>query len=331
MAKILVTGGAGYVGSHCARELVRAGHEVTTFDNLSQGHADAASGELVVGDLRDRQAVDAVLSRGFDCVLHFAALMAVGESVDHPVDYFDVNVGGTLNLLIAMRQHGCDKLVFSSTCAVYGEPAHVPITETTPHAPISPYGETKATVEAILANARRVGEVQSVCLRYFNACGASEDGHLGEAHFPESHVIPVAFERLIHGKPFAVFGTDYPTPDGSCVRDYVHVLDLADAHLRAVEHLLAGGQGGAWNLGSGRGYSVLELIAAVERVTGRQFSDIKREPRRPGDPPELVAAPAKVAADLGWRTTRDLDVILADAWRWFQAPRFGPGTTSRER
>ncbi len=324
MARILVTGGAGYVGSHCARHIAAAGHEVITFDNLSQGHREAVVGELIVGDLRDRSALESALSRDIDAVMHFAALMAVGESVDMPVEYYDVNVGGTLNLLNAMTGAGCDKLVFSSTCAVYGVPAVVPITEDTPHAPISPYGETKAVVEAILKHARRVGTVNSVCLRYFNAAGASEDGSLGEAHHPETHVIPVAFERLTAGKTFAVFGSDYPTPDGSCVRDYVHVLDLATAHHKALDMLLQGGQGGAWNLGSGRGYSVKELIEAVERVTGKQFSDVLDEPRRPGDPPTLVSNPTKVQAELGWRAERDLDVILADAWRWYQNPKFGP-------
>lgn len=324
MARILITGGAGYVGSHCARRMAAAGHEVVTLDNLSQGYEAAVTGELDVVDLRDRQGLDRVLARGFDCVMHFAALMAVGESVEKPVEYYDVNVGGTLNLLAAMADHGCKNLVFSSTCAVYGVPEVVPITEDTPHAPISPYGETKAVVEKILTHARRVGQIESVCLRYFNAAGASEDGWLGEAHDPETHVIPVAFERLVAGKPFAVFGSDYPTPDGSCVRDYVHVLDLAEAHLKAVERLLDGKPGGAWNLGSGRGYSVKELIDTVQRVAGRSFVRINDEARRPGDPHTLVANPTAVQDALGWRAERDLDVILTDAWNWFQNPRFGP-------
>lgn len=324
-AKILVTGGAGYVGSHCARRLAALGHRVTVLDDLSQGHREAVEGELVVADLRDRGAMDALLARGFDAVMHFAARMSVSESVAEPIGYYDVNVGGTVVLLDAMRRHGCRHLVFSSTCAVYGIPETVPIDESNPFAPIQPYGETKATVERILRAADAAGEVEAVSLRYFNAAGASRDGWLGEAHHPETHLIPVALEAAVTGRTMAVFGTDYPTPDGSCVRDYVHVEDLARAHAAALARLRAGRGGGAWNLGTGAGYSVLQVLDTIETVTGRRIPRTL-EARRPGDAPRLVADNRAAARDLDWAPTLDLTAVIEDAWRWHQAPRFGPGT-----
>ena len=323
-ARVLVTGGAGYVGSHCARRLAAAGYDVITLDRMSHGYHAAVTGELVVADLRDRPALHRILSRGVDAVLHFAARMSVGESADDPVGYYDSNVGGTLNLLDAMRAHGCQVMVFSSTCAVYGVPGVVPIPEETPFRPISVYGETKAVVETILAHARSRGSLRVATLRYFNAAGAAADGSLGEAHDPETHLIPLALEAAATGRALLLNGHDYPTPDGTCVRDYVHVDDLADVHQHALERLLAGHPGGAWNLGSGRGASVLEIVEAVERVTGRPVPR-RFGPARPGDPPALVADNSRARRDLGWAPKRDLDTIIQDAWRWYQHPRFGPG------
>lgn len=322
MAKLLITGGAGYVGAVCARAARNAGHEVVVFDSLAGGYREAVSGELVVGDLRDRAALDAVLSRGFDAVLHFAARMSVGESNEDPVGYFDVNVGGTLTLLESMRAHGCKVLVFSSTCAIYGRPERVPLDEDLPHAPISPYGETKAVVERILALARPANGMKVTCLRYFNAAGAASDGSLGESHFPETHLIPLALEAAATGRPMTVFGTQHPTPDGTCVRDYVHVEDLADAHLRALDLMLAGHPGGAWNLGTAHGASVFEVMDTIERVTGHHVARTLG-PARDGDPPMLVANAARAYADLGWRATRDLETVIRDAWAWYQKPLYG--------
>ena len=323
-ARVLVTGGAGYVGSHCARRLVQAGHEVVTLDRMTHGYHAAISGELVVADLRDRVALHRVLARGFDCVFHFGARMSVAESAIDPIGYYDANVGGTLNLLEAMRATGCRRLVFSSTCAVYGIPARVPIPEETPFEPISVYGETKAVVERVLSHARGRGELDVCSLRYFNAAGAAEDGSLGEAHDPETHLIPLALHAAYGGPPLIIHGNDYPTPDGTCVRDYVHVEDLADVHIAALELLRAGAPGGAWNVGSGVGSSNREVIDAVQRVTGRPVPH-SWGPARKGDPPVLVGDGARAARDLGWRPKRDLDTIIRDALRWYLHPRFGPG------
>lgn len=328
MTRVLVTGGAGYVGSHCSRRLVDAGIDVVVVDNLSQGHPQAVSGELVEMDIRDRQGLTQLLSTGFDAVLHFAAKMSVGESNDDPVGYFDTNVAGTLSLLESMRESGCERLVFSSTCAVYGVPEEVPISEKTPFGPISPYGETKAVVERILDLARAKGHIASCSLRYFNAAGASHDGWIGEAHDPETHLIPVALEALETGRLMKIFGTDHPTPDGTCVRDYVHVEDLAEAHLRALERLLRGDEGGAFNLGSGSGYSVREVLSTIEAVTGRSLNLVETD-RREGDPPVLVSNTMRSKEVLGWQTTRSLTQILEDAWRWHLNPRFGPKVTSK--
>lgn len=323
-AKVLITGGAGYVGSHCARAVAAAGHEVVTVDDLSQGHREAVTGELVVADLRDRDALDALLARGFDAVLHFAARMSVGESVADPLGYIDSNVGGTVALLAAMHRHGCDALVFSSTCAVYGTPAVVPMDEDTAFSPESPYGETKATVERLLSLAAAAGQIRPARLRYFNAAGAASDGWLGEAHDPETHLIPIALQAAQTGRAMTVFGTDHPTRDGTCIRDYVHVEDLARAHVLALEALLAGGPGGAWNLGTGTGATVREVLDTIETVTGLTVHRT-HGPRREGDPAALVSDTRRTQAELGWTATRSLTDILTDAWRWHQHPRFGPG------
>jgi UDP-glucose-4-epimerase GalE len=300
---------------------------VVTLDRMTHGYFAAISGELVVADLRDRTALNRVLSRGFDCVFHFGARMSVGESAVDPIGYYDANVGGTLNLLEAMRQHGCRRLVFSSTCAVYGIPQRVPIPEETPFEPISVYGETKAIVERLLMHARARGELQVASLRYFNASGAAEDGSLGEAHDPETHLLPLALAAADTGAPLLINGNDFPTPDGTCVRDYVHVDDLADIHLVALKMLLAGAPGGAWNIGSGVGTSIKELLEAVERVTGRPVQHTWGPARR-GDPPALVADTTRACRDLGWQPQRDLDTIIRHAWRWYQNPRFGPGRST---
>ncbi len=320
--RVLVTGGAGYVGSHCARRLVAEGFEVITYDDLSHGHREAAQGRLVVGDLRDRTALREAL-QGVTAVLHFAARMSVPESVSDPVGYWDVNVGGTAALLAAMGEAGCKAIVFSSTCAVYGEPPVVPIPEDTPFAPISPYGATKAAVEQLLAAARAAGQLDAVSLRYFNAAGAAADGQLGEAHHPETHLIPIALQAARDGRTMTLFGTDHPTPDGTAVRDYVHVEDLADAHHKALTRLLDGRGGGVFNLGSGDGYSVREVLDTVEAVTGRPVART-HAPARPGDAPKLVSDTRRSREVLGWSTSRSLHTILSDAWRWHQAPRFGP-------
>jgi UDP-glucose-4-epimerase GalE len=321
--RVLVTGGAGYVGSHCARRLAAEGFEVVTLDDLSSGYREAVVGELVCVDLRDRSGLGALLSRRFDCVLHFASLINVGESVHDPLGYYDVNVGGALALLSAMATHGCDALVFSSSCAVYGAPTEVPISEGARFAPISPYGATKTVVEDVLALERQAGRLRSVSLRYFNACGASEDGWLGEAHDPELHVIPLALAAAESGRSMPVFGVDHPTPDGTCVRDYVHVLDLAEAHVAAVRLLIGGARGGAYNLGTGQGASVYEVLDTVAAVTGRPVHRTLGA-RRDGDPPALVADPARAQAELGWRARYGLPDAVRTAWQWYRAPRFGP-------
>lgn len=326
MARLLITGGAGYVGSHVARHMRSVGHHVVVFDRLFEGYREAAGSPLVVGDLRDRSQVLRVFQQHgpFDGVLHFAARMSVGESVTDPLGYWDVNVGGTLNLLAAMSQHQVQKLVFSSTAAVYGVPERTPISEDAPMAPINPYGATKAAVERLLIDLAADPGWQIARLRYFNAAGGASDGWIGEAHDPETHLLPLALDAARGGAPLTLFGEDYPTPDGTCVRDYVHVDDLADAHRRAWERLQASGGSGVWNLGSGTGYSLREILTAIRAVTGRDVPHAFG-PRRQGDPPTLLADPSRAAHDLGWTPQRDLRTILTDAWRWRCEPRYGRG------
>jgi UDP-glucose-4-epimerase GalE len=322
-ARVLVVGGAGYIGSVCARHLARRGDTVETLDDLSTGHAAAATGPLHRVDLRDRAEVNAVLARGFDAVLHFAARSLVGESVQAPLPYFDVNIGGTLVLLDAMARHGVSHLVFSSTCAVYGDPIFLPLTEAHPFAPVSPYGLSKRVVEDLLAALRARGALRVTTLRYFNAAGATADGALGEAHRPETHLIPLAIAAARGERPpLSLFGEDYPTPDGTCIRDYVHVEDLAAAHAAALDRLLAGDAGGAYNLGTGRGHSVREVLDAVASVVG-QAVPVVRGPRRAGDPAALFADPSAAAAALGWRAERtSLRATVASAAEWAARPRF---------
>jgi UDP-glucose 4-epimerase len=321
--RILVTGGAGYVGSVVAKQLLGAGHAVLVLDDLSRGHAAAlpAEAEHAGVSLLDREALPEWLE-GIDAVLHFAALALVAESVEHPERYWHNNVGGTLNLLDAMRANGVGKLVFSSTCATYGEPEHVPIAEDEPTAPVNAYGASKLAVDLMIRDECRAHGLAAASLRYFNVAGAS--GELGEDHRPETHLIPLVLQAAAGAREhIKVFGTDYPTRDGTAVRDYIHIEDLGEAHLRALDRLVAG-EHRVYNLGTGDGYSVREVIEAARRVTGREIA-VREEGRRPGDPPELVAANARARDELGWAPRRGLDEMIADAWKWHQAHPRGYG------
>lgn len=322
---ILVCGGAGYIGSHVNKQLNKEGYDTIVFDNLIYGHRKAVKwGTFVKGDLADMDAIEAVFE-GYriDAVFHFAAYAYVGESVKQPEKYYYNNVVNTLNLLKVMRKHGCDKIIFSSTCAIYGEPEHVPITEDMMQNPINPYGATKLMVEGIFKDYRKAYGLKFVALRYFNAAGADPDGEIGESHNPETHLIPLILDAA-SGKreDVKVFGMDYDTPDGSCIRDYIHVADLADAHLLAFHHLEEGNSGGFFNLGNMVGTSVLEVIESVRRVTGREF-EVTFTGRRPGDPAKLVGSSGKAWRVLGWKPMYgDIDTIVAHAWRWHQNAKF---------
>ena len=328
MTTVLVTGGAGYIGSHTAKALSRAGATPVVVDNLSRGHEDAVKwGPFENADILDTDALRAVLARHKPvAVIHFAAFAYVGESVADPYLYYRNNVAGTVSLLEAMRSAACDKIVFSSTCATYGVPERTPIDETAPQTPVNPYGASKLMVERILRDAEAAYDLKSVALRYFNAAGADPDGDLGERHDPETHLIPLVL-RAARGEGFtlSVFGDDYETPDGSCVRDYIHVSDLADAHVLSLDNLLSGGASAAFNLGNERGYSVFDVIKCAEKVTGKSVP-YTVSPRRPGDPPALVASAVRARETLGWAPKRgDLAVQIEDAWRWFSG-RNAPST-----
>ena len=320
MAKnILVTGGAGYIGSHTAKALSRAGYRPVTYDSLVYGRRHAVKwGPFVEGDIADTAKLERVIKdEAIDAIVHFAAFAYVGESVTKPEIYFQNNVVGSLSLLDAMRHTGVKPIVFSSTCATYGMPDRMPITEDTLQRPINPYGETKLMIERALAWYGPAHDIRSVSLRYFNACGADPEGEIGEEHDPETHLIPLILDAAL-GKRAAidVFGTDYPTPDGTAVRDYIHVQDLADAHVKALSYLFEGGATTQVNLGTGTGNSVTEVIDAVERVTGRKVPK-RLVARRAGDPPELVADPSKANSLLGWRPRMsDIDSIIRTAWAW---------------
>lgn len=317
--RLLVTGAAGYIGSIVANQLLSAGHEVVVLDNLKQGHRDAvpSGATLVIADLLDREDVDAAVDQGFDAVLHFAALTLVGESGTHPERYYRTNIGGTLNLLEAMRAAEVERLVFSSTCAVYGQPDEVPIAETAPTRPTSTYGRTKLSVDWMIGDFCEAHGLGAVSLRYFNVAGAS-DG-LGEDHDPETHLIPNILRATIGTNPLLeIYGTDYPTPDGTAIRDYIHIDDLAEAHVLA----LAGTESGRhriFNLGNGTGFSVRDVIVAAEEVTGAEVQT-REAPRRPGDPPMLVAASDLIRSELGWTPRKPgLKEMVADAWAFAQA------------
>jgi UDP-glucose-4-epimerase GalE len=327
---ILVTGGAGYVGSHAVRRLLAAGHAVHVLDNLVYGHRGAVpAGSLTVGEIGDRPLVERLLrEHRIGAVMHFAAYAFVNESVTDPAKYYQNNVVGTLSLLDAMRGVGVKRLVFSSTCATYGIPNRVPIPEDHPQSPINPYGFTKLVIERAMEDYRHAYGLSYAALRYFNAAGAADDGSIGEDHSPETHLIPLVLHvALGQREHITVLGTDYPTPDGSCIRDYIHVDDLADAHIAAIERLEppASGPGVAirCNLGTGVGVSVREVIASAERVTGRAIKTIEG-PRREGDPPQLVADPTGAERALGWRAKHlDIDDVVGSAWRWSQSHPHG--------
>ncbi|MCM0605520.1 MAG: UDP-glucose 4-epimerase GalE [Xanthomonadaceae bacterium] len=321
MAKIIVTGGAGYVGSHAVKRLAHDGHEILVIDNLVHGHAEAVKwGDLEKIDLLNLEALtDALNQFEPESVLHFAAYAYVGESVREPVKYYENNVLGTLNLLKAMKSAKCSKLVFSSTCATYGEPKIIPITESTPQHPINPYGQTKLMVEQILRDAHTAYGLESVSLRYFNAAGADPEGEIGENHHPETHLIPLTLQTALGKRAeIEVLGTDYPTADGSCIRDYIHVMDLAEAHVLALKYLEKKPGVHAFNLGTETGTSVLEIIKAAEKVSGKKLK-VKHSPRRAGDPPVLVADASLAKRELGWKLQHSsIDHIIRDAWKWIQ-------------
>ncbi len=325
---ILVTGGAGYIGSHTVRLLASSGLAIVVLDNMVYGHEEAIidpSVTLVPGDIGDHALLrDLFETHRFSAVVHFAAFAYVGESVTNPLKYYRNNTAAPLALLEVMQEFGCKEFVFSSTCATYGIPQVIPITEETPQQPINPYGRSKLMLEWILADCETAWGLRSTCLRYFNASGCSADGAIGEDHNPETHLIPRMLMALTgEAGPLEVFGTDYPTPDGTCIRDYIHVEDLASAHARALEHLSAGGCSLKVNLGTGVGVSVKEMIAAVEKVTGKTVPVILG-PRRAGDPAQLVADPSRAAQELGWKATRtDIEETVRSAWNWMIGPRNG--------
>jgi UDP-glucose 4-epimerase len=315
--KALVTGGAGYIGSVVASQLVDAGHETVVLDDFSKGHEKAVPEEArqVHGNLLESDFVRETLSEGFDGVLHFAALSLVGESVKEPERYYRNNVCGTLNLLEAMRETGAERLVFSSTAAVYGEPEEVPIRETAPALPTNPYGSSKLAVDRLIGAVAEARGLAATSLRYFNVAGAS--GRFGEDHHPETHLIPLVLKAAAENTSVQIFGTDYPTRDGTAVRDYIHVEDLGRAHLLALEAAQPG-EHRVYNLGNGAGFSVREVVEAASGVTGRDIEAVE-SPRRAGDPPDLVASSDKIRADLGWKPDKpELETMISDAWSWMQ-------------
>ena len=317
---ILVLGGAGYIGSHTALELIKSGEDVIVADNLATGHIQAIPKEakFYKGDIHDKAFLDNLFSsESVDAVIHFAAYSLVGESVSNPLKYYDNNLCGTKVLLDAMVEHGIDKIVFSSTAATYGEPENIPILETDRTLPTNPYGETKLAMEKMFYWTSKAHNLRYVSLRYFNACGADSSGTIGEAHNPESHLIPLILQ-VPNGKreSISIYGTDYDTPDGTCIRDYIHVTDLAQAHILAVEYLRKGNPSDIFNLGNGVGYSVKEVIETARKVTGHSIPAVET-PRRAGDPARLVASSQKAKEILGWKPTHDsLKNIIADAWNW---------------
>jgi UDP-glucose-4-epimerase GalE len=316
MPKILVTGGAGYIGSHTVHLLNKRGFDVTVIDDLSRGHAHNVDHQKFFQvTLSDTNRLTQIFIDGaFDAVIHFAAYIAVGESTVEPELYFRNNVSGTISLLSAMHNANIRRIVFSSTAAVYGTPSHVPITEDFPFAPVSPYGESKVMVEKILGWLDEYRSLRGICLRYFNACGAEPGSGLGEEHDPETHLIPLLLRAIQTGKPITIFGEDYPTADGTCIRDYIHVSDLAEAHILAVEHLMSGGGSNRFNVGTGQGRSVREVIQAVEAVTNQKVP-YTIGPRRAGDPAELVASSDKLKNTLKWSPKyTELRDIVSTAW-----------------
>lgn len=321
--RILVTGGAGYIGSNTTLQLLDAGYDVIVADNLSRGHRGAVDpARLRVIDIHDVDGVVRLLTeRPCDAVIHFAAYIAVGESMKVPEIYFQNNTCGSLALLTAMVKANVKHIVFSSTAAVYGMPANIPIPESEPYAPVNAYGESKVMVEKLLDWFDAIHRIRSVALRYFNAAGADPEGRAGEDHDPETHLIPLLFRAIQTGVPVQLFGDDYPTPDGTCIRDYIHVTDLARAHILAVEKLLSGGESKRYNVGTGHGFSVRQVLNAVERVTGKKVPHVIA-PRREGDPPSLVADSTKLKTELGWKPEfSNIETIVETAWNWANRAR----------
>lgn len=314
-----MTGGAGYIGSHTVKELLQQNYRIITLDNLSTGHRESIlGGDFAHADLRDLQALRKIFSSyPIDAVIHFAASCYVGESVKEPMKYYENNVLCGLNLLAAMVERKVPYIIFSSSAAVYGNPSHIPIPEDHPQLPINPYGQTKSLFEDILRSHERVHGIRFVSLRYFNAAGCDPDGELGENHEPETHLIPLLLDAALGRLPrFEIYGCDYPTPDGSCVRDFIHVSDLADAHVKSLKYLAEGGCSAALNVGTGKGYSVKQVLQAAERICQRSIP-FQNSPRRPGDPPELVAAAEKIRQELNWVPQHSsLEEILETAWKW---------------
>ncbi len=316
---ILITGGAGYIGSHVNKELSRAGYETLTLDNLERGHRELVKwGKLEVCDLSDEERLRKILeSYPIDAVMHFAAYAYVGESVENPEIYYENNVRNTLNLLKVMRKQGIEYIVFSSTCATYGIPTEIPIKESHPQNPVNPYGRSKLAVEHMLEDYSKAYGLRYVSLRYFNAAGADPDTEIGEWHEPETHLIPIVLETALGERSHVeIYGTDYPTPDGTCIRDFIHVSDLATAHLLALEYLKSGGDSDVFNLGNGAGFSVREVIERAGEITGKNINVVEGN-RRPGDPPVLVGSAQKAKKVLGWKPKYgSLDVIIETAWEW---------------
>lgn len=316
---ILVVGGAGYIGSHMVKLLIEEKHDVTVIDNLSNGHRDAISKDAVfiLGDINNRSLLDKILSENFNAVIHFASFIQVGESIDKPSKYYNNNVTNSLNLLDAMIQSNCKTLIFSSTAALFGEPEYIPIDEQHPCKPINPYGQSKLMVERILNDYGKAYKLKHISLRYFNASGAAGDATLGERHSPETHLIPLVLQVATKQRTeITVFGDDYETPDGTCIRDYIHVTDLCSAHLLALKKLIKDGQSGAYNLGNGNGFSVKEVINSAQSITEQEIK-VKIAPRRTGDPARLVADSTLAKKELGWNPSHsDLHQIISDSWQW---------------
>lgn len=314
--KILVTGGAGFIGSITVRALQKAGHEVVVFDSLEYGHKESVTSSLVIGNLLDKESLKQLDSYSFDAVIHFAAYLQVAESMTHPAKYFENNIQGGINLLEYMKEKHIPFIVFSSTAAIFGTPEHTPIEEDAPKNPTSVYGESKLMFEKVLSWYDVIFGIKSVALRYFNAAGAALDGSLGENHHPETHIIPVAIQKALQGESFSLFGSDYDTPDGTCVRDYIHVEDLAQAHILALEYLVNEKKTNAFNLGVGKGYSNKEVVEMVKKITGINFPVIM-QPRRPGDPSILLADNKRSQEVLKFEPKySDLETIVKTAWEW---------------